>query len=65
MAEKFMYIPNDDIKYYPFYRSELVIETIDTQLQEPINQNSIKLPKIVMPTNKKQQRTLSYPCLAV
>ena len=43
MAEKFMYIPNDDIQNYPFYRSELVIETIDTQLQELTYQNSIKL----------------------
>ena len=37
MADKIMYIPNDDTQNY----------TSLTQLKEPTNQNSIKLPKVV------------------
>ena len=28
-------------------------KSLDTQLNDPTNQNSIKVPKIVEPTNKK------------
>ena len=41
-----MYIPNDDIQNYPFCRLPLVVETIgQSQLNEPFNQNSIKIRK--------------------
>ena len=29
------------------------LKSLDTQLNEPTNQNSIKFPKVVEPTNKK------------
>ena len=29
------------------------LKRLDTQINEPTNQNSIKVPKIVKPTNKK------------
>ena len=53
MVEKFMHIPNDNIDLYPFYRLQLVIETFGHSTDKPTNQNSIKVPQIVMPTNKK------------
>ena len=37
-----MYIPNDDTK-----------NVLNTQLNEPTNQNLIKVPKVIKPTNKK------------
>ena len=50
MAEKFMNISNNDIQNYPLCRLQLVFET---QLNEPTNQNSRKIPKVVKSTNKK------------
>ena len=50
MANKLMYIPNDDTQNYPFYRLQLVV---DTKLNEQTYQNSIKVPKVVVTTNKK------------
>ena len=51
MADKLNYIPNDDTLNYPFCRLQLVVERLDTQLNEPTNQNAIKVPKVVQPTN--------------
>ena len=48
MADKLMYIPNDDKTNYTFCRIKLVVETFG-----PTNQNSTKDPKVVKPTNKK------------
>ena len=53
MADQFMYIPNDVIQNFPFYRLHLVVETFDAELNEPTNQNP-KVPKVVMPTNNKK-----------
>ena len=53
MTDKFMYIPNNDKQNYPFCRLKLVVETLYNQLNEPNNQNQIKIPKFVKPTNKK------------
>ena len=50
MADKLTYITNDDTQNYPFCRLPLVV---DTQLNELTNQNSIKVPKVAKPTNKK------------
>ena len=46
MADKLMYIPNDDTQNYPLCRLQLVIEKFghSSQLNEPTNQNSIKVP---------------------
>ena len=41
MADKLMYIPNYDTPNHSFSRLHLVVETLDTQLIEPTNQNSI------------------------
>ena len=46
MADKLMYIPNDD----PFCKLQLVV---DTQLNEPANKKSVKFPKVFKPTNEK------------
>ena len=48
MAGKLMYISNDDSQNYNWW-----LKRLDTQLNEPINQNSIKVPKVVKPINKK------------
>ena len=48
-----MYNPNDDTQKYPFCRLQLMVEPLDTQLNEPTNQNSIKVPQLVKTTNKK------------
>ena len=31
MTDKLMYIPNDDTQNYPFFRLELVVETLEYQ----------------------------------
>ena len=51
-----MHIPNDDTRNHPFCRLQLVVKTfgpMDIQLDKPTNQNPIKVPKVVKPTNKK------------
>ena len=53
MADKFMYIPNDDTQNYTFCRLKLVVEHQNTQLNKPTNHNLIKVPKVAGPTNKK------------
>ena len=40
------YTPSVDYKYW--------LKRLDTQLIEPTNKNSIKVPKVVEPTNKKK-----------
>ena len=57
MADKWMYIHYDDTQNYSFCRLQLEVETLDTQLNETTNQNSIKVPKVGKLTNK---RTLLY-----
>ena len=54
MSDKLMYIPNDDTQNYLYCRLQLVVKKrLDTQLNEPTNQISIKVPKVVKSTNKK------------
>ena len=48
-----MYIPNDYIQNYPFGSVNLVAETLEHSTKFPTYQNSIKVPKVVRPTNKK------------
>ena len=47
MDDKLVYIPNDDTQNYPLNRMQLMVESLDTQLKESNNQNSIKVPKVV------------------
>ena len=35
------------------HQLQLVVEHLDTHLNEPTNQNSIKVPEVVKPTNNK------------
>ena len=44
-----MYIPNENKQNYPFYRLKLVVKSLNTQFNEPTNQNSRK----VKLTNRK------------
>ena len=53
-----MYISNDNTKNYSFYSLQL-----ETQLNEQTNQNLIKLPKVVKPTNNKTS-PISFPSQA-
>ena len=40
-----MDILNDNTQNYPFFREQLVVETLNTQLNVPTYVNSIKVPK--------------------
>ena len=56
MLDKLMHIPNDDTQNYPVCRLQLVVETFEHSTywtNQPINQNSMKVLKVVKPTNKK------------
>ena len=48
-----MYIPNNDAQNNPFCRLQLVVKRLDTQLDEPTNQNLMKVLNVVKPTNEK------------
>ena len=48
-----MYIPNDDTLNYLSFRLQLVVETLDTQLNELTNQNSINVSKVVIQQIRK------------
>ena len=48
-----MCITNDDTQNYSFCSLQLVAKTLHTQLNEPNNQISIKVPKVVKPMKKK------------
>ena len=51
MADKLIYIHNDDSQNYPFCSVKLVVKMFE--LNKPTNQNSEKVPKVVKPSNKK------------
>ena len=53
MADKLKYIPNDDTQNYHFCRLQLVVETRNTQLNEPTIRYTIKVSKVAKPTNKE------------
>ena len=52
MADKLMYIPNDDEQNYPFCTLQWLI-FLDTQRNEPTNQNTTKILKLFDQTNNK------------
>ena len=45
MADKLMYIPNDDTQNHPFCRLQLVVEKFGLDLTEQTNQNLMKVNK--------------------
>ena len=47
MADKFMYIPNDDTQSTLSVDEDKWLKRLNNQLNEPTNQNSIKVPKVV------------------
>ena len=49
MADKLMYISNDNTQNYPFCRVKLVVET----LEQSTNHNSLKSPKLLSQRIKK------------
>ena len=52
MADKLINIPNDDTQNYPFSRLQFSwLNHLDTQLNEPTNQNWIKVSKVVVLEN--------------
>ena len=53
MADKSIYLPNDDTQYTPSVDYNQWLKRLDTQLNEPTYKNSIKVPKVAKPTNKK------------
>ena len=50
-----MYNPNNDTQNSLFCRLQLLVEMfgLDTQLNKSTDQNSLKVTKVVKPTNKK------------
>ena len=54
MADKLIYIPNNDTQNYSFYSLQC-LQRLYTQLNIPTNHNSIKIPKAV-----KQRITKRY-----
>ncbi len=54
MADKFMYIFNDNIhKITHSVNYNSWLKRLDTQIIEPTNQDLIEVPKVDMPTNTK------------
>ena len=79
MADKLMYIPNNDTQNYPFCRLQFLFKQLDTQIDEPTNQKSLNLLRgyisqqtkfhivtahTILPARKKQKRGEGYlPCM--
>ena len=53
MADKFIYIPNYVTQNYHFCILQLVVETFGHLTYYPTNRELVKVPKVVVPTNKK------------
>ena len=54
MADKLMYILNVDTQNYSFCRLQFVVETFAHSIYNILtNQNPLKVPKVVEPTNKE------------
>ena len=52
MVDKSINLPNDETQNCLFFRLQW-LKRLDTQRNEPTNQNLINVPKVLMPTNKK------------
>ena len=57
---KLIYIPNDDTQNYSSVDYNYWLKRLNTELNKPINQNSIKVLKVGKTANKK---TLLYKTL--
>ena len=53
MGKKMIYIPIDNTQINSFVDYNKWLKCFDTQFNEPTNQISIKVPKVVKPLNKK------------
>ena len=53
MADKLIYIPYKDTQFKPSVHYNYWLKRLDTQLNKPTNENSLKVPKVDNPTNKK------------
>ncbi len=53
MVDKLMYIHNDDTKIILCVDYNLLLKRLDTHINEPTNQNSIKVPKVIKQQKKK------------
>ena len=53
MADKLMYITNDDTQNYHFCRLQLVVEMIGLLTKRTNQSKLIKVPKVVKPTKMK------------
>ena len=53
LADKLMYIPNIDTQNYTFVDYNQWLKRLETQLNKPTNQNSLKVLKVVKTKNKK------------
>ena len=53
MADELMYIANDDKQDCPSVDSNYWLKRFNTQLNDPTNQNSLKVPKVVKPIYNK------------
>ena len=59
MADKLMYIPNDNTKITPSVSYNLRFKHVDTQFNKSTNQNSLKSPKLLsQQISKRYYRTL-------
>ena len=47
------YTPNDNSQNYNFCSKQLVVESFGHPIYVPTKNNSIKVPKVVKPTNKE------------
>ena len=56
MADKLIYIPNDDTQNYPFSKLKLWLK-VWTQNNDPTNQNSLKPPKFLSQRIRKHYET--------
>ena len=53
MADKLMYITNDDTQNYHFCRLKLVVETFEHSTWLTNQSKFTEVPKVVKPTNKE------------
>ena len=54
MSQDLVYIPNYDTQNItPSVDYNQSLKRLDTQFKKPTNQNLIKVPEVVKPTNKK------------
>ena len=53
MADKLIYIPNSDTQNNPLIDYNGWLKRLDTEQNKLTNKNTIKVSKVVKPTNKK------------